>query len=43
MRFASRASAVTPTQREEIDWAKNRGATPLVERVRETKVGSPDK
>jgi hypothetical protein len=40
---SERASVVTPTQREAIDWAKERGATPLVERVRETKGGSPDK
>jgi hypothetical protein len=40
---SERASVVTTTQREAIDWAKERGATPLVERVRETKGGRPDK
>ncbi|WP_159730862.1 DUF2188 domain-containing protein [Methylosinus sp. Ce-a6] len=42
---SQRASAVEPTQAKAIQRAKelNPKATPLVERVRETKNGSPDK
>lgn len=42
---SQRASAVEPTQAQAIQRAKelNPKATPLVERVRETKSGSPDK
>lgn len=40
---SERASTVRPTQREAIDWAQERGAKPLVERVRHTDRGSPDK
>ena len=39
----ARASAVLPTQAEAIDWARQRGADIFVERVRETRKGSPDK
>jgi len=40
---AERASAVLPTQGAAIDWAQQRGADVFVERVRQTKVGHPDK
>ena len=40
---SERASAVLPTQAEAIDWAQQRGADVLVERVRQTTVGHPDK
>lgn len=42
---SQRASAVAPTQAEAIARAKklNPKATPMVERVRNTKNGSPDK
>jgi hypothetical protein len=42
---SERASAVEPTQREAIARAKQiePGSTPMVERVRNTKVGHPDK
>lgn len=42
---SQRASAVAPTQAEAIARAKelNPKATPMVERVRHTKNGSPDK
>jgi hypothetical protein len=42
---SERASVVTPTQAEAIDWARvrNPGITPLVERVRHTIGGKPDK
>jgi len=42
---SERASVVTPTQGEGIDWAKNHanGGHVLVERVRHTENGSPDK
>ncbi len=40
---SERASAVLPTQAGAIDWAQQRGADIFVERVRQTKVGSPDK
>lgn len=40
---SERASAVLPTQAEAIDWARQRGADIFVERVRETKIGDPDK
>jgi hypothetical protein len=42
---ADRASAVAPTQREAIDRARelNPKSQPLVERVRNTDVGSRDK
>lgn len=40
---AERASAVLPTQAKAIDWAQQRGADVFVERVRQTKVGHPDK
>lgn len=40
---SARASTVLPTQAEAIDWARQRGADIFVERVRETKNGSPDK
>jgi hypothetical protein len=40
---SERASAVKPTQAEAIDWAQKRGADVFVERVRQTKVGRPDK
>lgn len=40
---SERASTVLPTQAEAIDWAQQRGADVFVERVRQTKVGSPDK
>jgi hypothetical protein len=43
--FWERASAVLPTQAEAIAWAKehNPKATPMIERVRNTKDGHPDK
>lgn len=40
---SERASVVQPTQREAIDWAKERGGDVLVERVRNTDRGHPDK
>ncbi|MFM0390788.1 DUF2188 domain-containing protein [Paraburkholderia phytofirmans] len=42
---SQRASDVLPTQREAIERAKelNNGAPPLVERVRHTANGNPDK
>jgi len=42
---AERASAVLPTQAEAIERARemNPGTAPLVERVRYTDVGKPDK
>jgi len=40
---SDRASAVLPTQAEAIDWTQKRGADVFVERVRQTKVGHPDK
>ena len=41
---SQRASAVCPTQREAIERAKELGAPhPIVERVRHTAVGKPDK
>jgi Uncharacterized protein conserved in bacteria (DUF2188) len=40
---SDRASTVLPTQREAIDWARNRGGDVFVERVRETNRGNPDK
>jgi hypothetical protein len=41
---SERASAVLPTQKEAIAKARDLGAAhPDVERVRNTKVGSPDK
>jgi len=40
---SERASAVLPTQREAIDWARERGGDVFVERVRETNSGNPDK
>lgn len=40
---SERASAILPTQREAIDWARERGGDVFVERVRETNRGSPDK
>lgn len=41
---ASRASTVEPTQAKAITWATEHGAKhPLVERVRHTSVGKPDK
>lgn len=42
---SERASAVLPTQAEAIAWAKmhNPKATPMIERVRNTKGGHPDK
>ena len=42
---SERASDVLPTQREAIDRARelNPGKSPLVERVRYTDVGKPDK
>lgn len=41
---AERASTVTDTQREGIDWAKEHGdAKPHIERVRHTSKGNPDK
>ena len=40
---SERASAVLPTQRDAIDWARQRGGDVFVERVRETNRGSPDK
>ena len=42
---SERASDVRPTQREAIDRARdlNPGHSPLVERVRYTDVGKPDK
>jgi len=42
---SQRASAVEPTQREAIDRAKELqpNSTPMVERVRKTDVGHPDK
>jgi hypothetical protein len=42
---SERASAVLPTQQEAIGRARelNPGHEPLVERVRQTRVGDPDK
>lgn len=41
---AERASTVTSTQKEAIEWAKQHGdPKPHIERVRETPKGSPDK
>ncbi|HXW70979.1 MAG TPA: DUF2188 domain-containing protein [Methylocella sp.] len=40
---SERASAVLPTQREAIEWAKERGGDVFVERVRNTDRGHPDK
>jgi hypothetical protein len=40
---SDRASAILPTQAEAIDWAKKRDADIFVERVRDTRNGSPDK
>jgi hypothetical protein len=40
---SERASAVLPTQRDAIDWARERGGDVFVERVRETNRGNPDK
>ena len=42
---SERASAVAPTQAEAIEIAKelNHGKAPMVERVRHTSVGKPDK
>ena len=42
---SARASAVLPTQAQAIAWAKahNPKATPMIERVRNTTVGHPDK
>jgi len=40
---SERASVVLPTQREAINWVEERGHTPLVERVRNTTAGHPDK
>jgi hypothetical protein len=42
---SSRASDVLPTQREAIDRARelNPSATPMIERVRNTPGGKPDK
>jgi hypothetical protein len=40
---SERASAVQPTQREAIDWAKERGGDVFVERVRNTDRGHPDR
>ena len=40
---SSRASAVLPTQADAIDWARQRNADIFVERVRDTKIGGPDK
>lgn len=40
---SERASVVLPTQREAIEWAKERGGDVFVERVRNTDKGSPDK
>lgn len=40
---SERASVVLPTQAEAIDWARQRDADVFVERVRQTKVGNPDK
>jgi hypothetical protein len=40
---AQRASIVTDTQRQAIQWAKQRGYNPDVERVRHTGRGNPDK
>jgi hypothetical protein len=40
---SERASVVLPTQAEAIGWAQQRGADIFVERVRETKIGNPDK
>lgn len=41
---AERASTVTPTQREGIEWAKSHGdPKPHIERVRNTDKGAPDK
>ena len=42
---SKRASAVRPTQAEAIDWAQDAspGKAPLVERVRYTTRGKPDK
>ena len=40
---SDRASAVLPTQRDAIEWAKERDGDIFVERVRNTDNGSPDK
>jgi hypothetical protein len=41
---ADRASAVTPTQKEAIEWAKGHGDDkPHIERVRDTSKGDRDK
>jgi hypothetical protein len=40
---SQRASVVVPTQREAIDWAREREADIFVERVRNTGAGNPDK
>lgn len=40
---SDRASAVLPTQRQAIDWARQRGGDVFVERVRDTNRGNPDK
>jgi hypothetical protein len=40
---SGRASAVLPTQADAIEWARQRNADIFVERVRDTKIGSPDK
>ena len=40
---SKRASAVLPTQREAIAWAQQRGDDVVVERVRKTNQGNPDK
>jgi hypothetical protein len=40
---SERASTVSPTQRDAIDWAQQRGGDVFVERVRDTNRGSPDK
>jgi hypothetical protein len=39
---SQRASAVLPTQGAAVDWATERGHSPLVERVRTTDVGHRD-
>jgi Uncharacterized protein conserved in bacteria (DUF2188) len=40
---SDRASVVLPTQKEAIDWSRERGINPHVERVRHTERGNPDK
>lgn len=40
---SDKASVVTPTQGEAIDWSKQRGHDVFVERVRNTDKGHPDK